>query len=135
MSAVKSMSQQMTLGLLLEAEMEIPEKFDLVLTGIEMDSRNIESGDLFIACKGANFDGRDFVCEVIEKGAAAVLVEKGELWQELSVENNVPIIPVENLASRISSIAAKFFNKPADHFSLIGITGTNGKTSVCQFIA
>ncbi len=135
MNTAKSMSQQMTLGLLLESEIEIPEKFDLVLTGIEMDSRNIESGDLFIACKGANFDGRDFVFEVIEKGAAAVLVEKGELWQELSVENNVPIIPVENLASRISSIAAKFFNKPADHFSLIGITGTNGKTSVCQFIA
>jgi len=135
MNTAKSMSQQMTLGLLLEGEIEIPEEFNLELTGIEMDSRNIESGDLFIACKGANFDGRDFVCEVIEKGAAAVLVEKGELWQEINVENNVPIIPVENLASRISSIAAKFFNKSADHFKLIGITGTNGKTSVCQFIA
>ncbi|MDG2089592.1 MAG: UDP-N-acetylmuramoyl-L-alanyl-D-glutamate--2,6-diaminopimelate ligase [Gammaproteobacteria bacterium] len=135
MNTAKSMSQQMTLALLLEAEIEIPKNFDLVLSGIEMDSRKIESGDLFIACKGANFDGRDFVFEVIEKGAAAVLVEKGELWQELSVENNVPIIPVENLASRISSIAAKFFNNPADHFSLIGITGTNGKTSACQFVA
>ncbi|PCJ40661.1 MAG: UDP-N-acetylmuramoyl-L-alanyl-D-glutamate--2,6-diaminopimelate ligase [SAR86 cluster bacterium] len=135
MNTAKSMSQQMTLGLLLEAEMEIPDNFDRVLTGIEMDSRKIESGDLFIACKGANFDGRDFVREVIEKGAAAVLVEKGELWQKISVENDVPVIPVENLASRISSIAAKFFNRPADHFSLIGITGTNGKTSVCQFFA
>ena len=135
MNTAKSMSQEMTLALLLEGEIEVPENFDLVLTGIEMDSRKIESGDLFIACKGANFDGRDFVSEVIEKGAAAVLVEKGALWQEISVENNVPIIPVENLASRISSIAAKFFNKPADHFSLIGITGTNGKTSACQFIA
>lgn len=135
MNTAKSMSQQMTLSLLLDAEIEIPHSLDLALTGIEMDSRKIESGDLFIACKGANFDGRDFVCEVIEKGAAAVLVEKGELWQELSVENNVPIIPIENLASRISSIASKFFNKPADYFSLVGITGTNGKTSACQFIA
>ncbi|MFL2840394.1 MAG: UDP-N-acetylmuramoyl-L-alanyl-D-glutamate--2,6-diaminopimelate ligase [Pseudohongiellaceae bacterium] len=135
MNTAKSMSQQMTLGLLLEAEIDIPENLNLVLSGIEMDSRKIENGDLFIACKGANFDGRDFVCEVIDKGAVAVLVEKGELWQEISIEKNVPIIPVENLASRISSIAAKFFNKPADHFSLIGITGTNGKTSVCQFFA
>ncbi len=135
MNTAKSMSQEMTLGLLLESKVEIPEQYNLVLTGIEMDSRKIESGDLFIACKGANFDGRDFVSEVIEKGAAAVLVEKGELWQEINVEKNVPIIPVENLASQISSIAARFFNKPADHFSLIGITGTNGKTSACQFIA
>ena len=135
MNTAKSMSQQMTLSLLLDAEIDIPDSLDLVLTGIEMDSRKIESGDLFIACKGANFDGRDFVNEVIEKGAAAVLVEKGELWQELSVENNAPIIPIENLASRISAIASKFFNKPADHFSLVGITGTNGKTSACQFVA
>ena len=135
MNTAKSMSQKMTLALLLEAEIEIPDNFNLALTGIELDSRKIEIGDLFIACKGANFDGHDFVCEVIEKGAAAVLVEKGELWQELSIVNNVPIIPIENLLSRISSIAAKFFNNPADHFSLIGITGTNGKTSACQFIA
>ncbi len=124
MNTAKSMSQEMTLALLLESKVDIPEKYNLVLTGIEMDSRKIESGDLFIACKGANFDGRDFVSEVIKKGAAAVLVEKGELWQEINVENNVPIIPVENLASQISSLAAKFFNKPADHLNLIGITGT-----------
>jgi UDP-N-acetylmuramoyl-L-alanyl-D-glutamate--2,6-diaminopimelate ligase len=135
MNTAKSMSQEMTLALLLESKVDIPEKYNLVLTGIEMDSRKIESGDLFIACKGANFDGRDFVSEVIKKGAAAVLVEKGELWQEINVENNVPIIPVENLASQISSLAAKFFNKPADHLNLIGITGTNGKTSACQFIS
>jgi len=135
MNTAKSMSQEMTLGLLLEPKVDIPEKYNMVLTGIEMDSRKIDSGDLFIACKGANFDGRDFVSEVIGRGAAAVLVEKGELWQKINVENNVPIIPVENLASQISSIAAKFFNKPADNFSLIGITGTNGKTSACQFIA
>jgi UDP-N-acetylmuramoyl-L-alanyl-D-glutamate--2,6-diaminopimelate ligase len=135
MNTAKIMSQEMTLGLLLQSKVEVPEQYDLVLTGIEMDSRKIESGDLFIACKGANYDGRDFVCEVIQKGAAAVLVEKRELWQEINVENNVPIIPVENLASQISSIAATFFNKPADNFSLVGITGTNGKTSTCQFIA
>jgi UDP-N-acetylmuramoyl-L-alanyl-D-glutamate--2,6-diaminopimelate ligase len=134
-NTAKSMTQEMTLGLLLESKVDIPEKYNMVLTGIEMDSRKIDRGDLFIACKGANFDGRDFVSEVIERGAAAVLVEKGDLWQKINVENNVPIIPVENLASQISSIAAKFFNKPADNFSLIGITGTNGKTSACQFIA
>tara|TARA_R110000772_G_scaffold254855_1_gene370879 strand:- start:1762 stop:3294 length:1533 start_codon:yes stop_codon:yes gene_type:complete len=135
MNTAKSMSQQMTLSRLLETEISVPESMDMVLTGIELDSRNIDRGDLFIACKGANFDGHDFVSEVIAKGAAAVLVEKGDLWQEISQENNVPIIPVQNLASRISHIAAIFFNKPADHFALVGVTGTNGKTSVCQFYA
>ena len=47
----------------------------------------------------------------------------------------MPIIPVDNLAARISQIAAIFFNRPAEKFALVGITGTNGKTSVCQFIA
>ncbi|MAY02291.1 MAG: UDP-N-acetylmuramoyl-L-alanyl-D-glutamate--2,6-diaminopimelate ligase [Gammaproteobacteria bacterium] len=135
MNTAKSMSQEMTLSLLLQGEVDIPETLDVVLTGIELDSRQIDAGDLFIACKGANFDGRDFVSDVIDKGAAAVLVEKGELWQEISQEKNVPIIPVEKLAFRLSKIAATFFDHPADKLNLIGITGTNGKTSICQFLA
>lgn len=134
MNTARSMSQQMSLALLLEGEIEIPKKLDVALTGIELDSRRIEPGDLFMACKGANFDGRDFVSEVIAKGAAAVLVEKGELWQEILVENKVPIIPVDKLACRLGKIAATFFNHPSRQFRLVGITGTNGKTSVCQFM-
>lgn len=135
MNTAQSMSAQMTLALLLEGEVKIPRKLDVVLTGIELDSRKIDAGDLFIACKGANFDGRDYVSEVIAKGAAAVLVEKGDFWQDISTEDNVPIIPIEKLACRLSKIAATFFARPAEHLNLIGITGTNGKTSICQFVA
>lgn len=135
MNTAQSMSSQMTLALLLAGEIKIPKKFDVVLTGIELDSRKIDTGDLFIACKGASFDGRDFISDVIAKGAAAVLVEKGELWQEITTENNVPIVPVDKLGCRLSRIAATFFGRPADHLNVIGITGTNGKTSICQFIA
>ncbi len=134
MNTAQSMSEQMSLSLLLEGELKIPKKLDVVLTGIELDSRRIEAGDLFIACKGANFDGRDFVNEVVTKGAAAVLVEKGDLWQEISTVNNVPVVPVDKLACRLSKIAATFFANPARHLNLIGITGTNGKTSICQFL-
>ena len=101
MNTAKSMSQEMTLSLLLQGEVDIPKTLDVVLTGIELDSRQIDAGDLFIACKGANFDGRDFVSDVIDKGAAAVLVEKGELWQEISQEKNVPIIQAEQNCSYI----------------------------------
>jgi UDP-N-acetylmuramoyl-L-alanyl-D-glutamate--2,6-diaminopimelate ligase len=134
MNTAHSMPEQMSLALLLEGELKIPRKLDVLLTGIELDSRRIEAGDLFIACKGANFDGRDFVNEVTARGAAAILVEKGELWQEISIVNNVPVVPVDKLACRLSKIAATFFANPARHLNLIGITGTNGKTSICQFL-
>ncbi len=117
MNTAQSMSEQMSLALLLEGELKIPKKLDVLLTGIELDSRRIEPGDLFIACKGANFDGRDFVNEVVAKGAAAVLVEKGDLWQEIATVNNVSVVPVDKLACRLSKIAATFL--PIRHGILI----------------
>jgi UDP-N-acetylmuramoyl-L-alanyl-D-glutamate--2,6-diaminopimelate ligase len=135
MNTAKIMSRQMSLSELLENDIVLPENLDTELTGIELDSRCVEVGDLFFACKGANFDGRDYIDEVIEKGAQAVLVEAGENWTEISVIAGVPVIPINKLASRIGKLAAKFFDHPARNLWLIGITGTNGKTSCCQFIA
>lgn len=135
MNTAKIMTRQVRLSELLAGEVSIPEGLDVELTGIELDSRRIEAGDLFFACKGANFDGREFVDEVIAKGAAAVLVESGSDWSGLSARDGVAVIPLEKLASRIGKIAGKFFDNPARNLWLIGITGTNGKTSCCQFIA
>lgn len=134
MNTAEIMARQMRLSDLLAEEISIPDSMDVELTGIEMDSRRIEPGDLFLAYQGATHDGRKFVDEVIARGANAVLVEADEYWSEISVRNGAPVIPVEKLSTRIGKIAARFFDNPASAFSLIGITGTNGKTSCCQFI-
>lgn len=135
MNTAQIMSREMYLSELLARELEIPEGLDVSLTGIELDSRRIEPGDLFFACKGATFDGRAFIEEAIQSGARAVLVEKGEAFNELIVKHNVPVIPIESLSCRLGKIAARFFDHPARELWMMGITGTNGKTSCCQFIA
>jgi len=134
MNTAEIMARQMLLSELLEEDLKLPENLDVELTGIEMDSRQIEAGDLFLAYKGATFDGRNFVDDVIANGASAILVEADAQWSEIEVREGVPIVPVEKLSTRIGKIAARFFDYPAAAFSLIGITGTNGKTSCCQFM-
>jgi len=134
MNTAEIMTRQMRLSELLAEDVAINDAMDVELTGIEIDSRQIDPGDLFLAYKGASHDGRDFVDDVIAKGAKAVLVEADEEWSEITIRNGVPVIPVEKLTARIGKIAARFFDYPAAAFWLIGITGTNGKTSCCQFV-
>lgn len=135
MNTAEIMARQMHLSDVLKDEIDIPNNLDVLLTGIEMDSRKVEKGDLFLAYKGATNDGRDFIEDVIASGASAILVEADNHWSAITQQDGVPIIPVDKLSTRISKIAARFFDRPAATFNLIGITGTNGKTSCCQFIA
>ena len=106
-----------------------------MVTGIQMDSRLLREGDLFIACFGHNHDARDYIDEAIDLRVSAVLAESGGDWQGASVVRGVPVIAVDNLAACISEIAARFYSRPSTKLSVIGITGTNGKTSCSQFIA
>jgi len=133
MNTAEIMARQMRLSELVKDEVAIPDSMNVELTGIENDSRRIEPGDLFLAYQGATHDGRNFIDDVIARGANAVLVEADEEWSEITEREGVPIIPVEKLSTRIGRIAAQFFDNPAASFGLIGITGTNGKTSCCQF--
>lgn len=107
----------------------------VVVTGVQMDSRLLQKGDLFIACFGRNYDARNFIDEAIELGCSAVLAESGGEWQGIQVQNQVPIIAIDNLSAKISEIAGRFYGHPSTKLSVIGITGTNGKTSCSQFIA
>jgi UDP-N-acetylmuramoyl-L-alanyl-D-glutamate--2,6-diaminopimelate ligase len=116
-------------------EKPIPSEINTKVAGIQMDSRLLQKGDLFIACFGHNHDARDYIDEAIELGVSAVLAESGGNWQGIEVRNNVPIIAVDNLSAKISEIAGKFYSNPSSKLSVIGITGTNGKTSCSQFLA
>lgn len=111
------------------------EALQILVTGIQIDSRQINPGDLFLACFGRNHDARDYIEEVLDAGASAVLAEAGSAWQGIQTKQGRPVIAVDNLAGKISEIAARFFGRPSESLSVIGITGTNGKTSCSQFIA
>lgn len=97
-----------------------------------LDSRRVQRGDIFVACRGANCDGRDFISDAVRRGAAAVLydAEPGQ-----AIEAGVPWVAVEGLAGMLGEIAHLVYGRPSEKLQVIGVTGTNGKTSVSQWIA
>ncbi len=114
---------------------QLPAEFDVRISGVTLDSRSVSPGDLFFACFGRNHDGRDYIDAAIDKGAAAVLAQADARWQGMSLRRGVPVLCVDDLAARVSAIAGRFFDEPSAAMTMIGVTGTNGKTSCTQFIA
>jgi len=113
----------------------LPAEFDVRISGVTLDSRTVAPGDLFFACFGRNHDGRDYIDAAIDKGAAAVLAQADSRWQGMTLRRGVPLLCVDDLAARVSAIAGRFFDEPSAALTMIGVTGTNGKTSCTQFIA
>ena len=99
-----------------------------------MIAAKFQAGDLFLAYRGEVLDGRDFINDAINKGAAAVLCEDA-IPTKAATATAVPIIVVPDLKKQVGLIAAKFYGYPTRELTLIGVTGTNGKTSITQFIA
>lgn len=133
---------QLTLGALLRGITEINPEADRTLTGIGLDSRTIQPGDLFVACVGIRVNGAEFIDAAIENGAVAVLWEArpGAKSIPLTYRKNleggaVPVIAVEDLSAHTGQIAARFYGHPSRALFITGVTGTNGKTSVTQFLA
>lgn len=138
-NAAEKLQAEVSLFSLLDKIPGIPEnlgsELNVIVTGINLDSRLVKKGDLFVACFGQNHDARDYIDEVISRGAVAVLAEAGNGWQGASLKEGVPVIAVDKLSARISELAGRFYGNPSHKLSVFGITGTNGKTSCSQFIA
>jgi len=100
-----------------------------VVTGMTLDSRQVNPGYLFLACHGITVDGHDYVKEAQARGAVAVFSER------MIEGQNIPVIVVPGLKSLAGQIAARFFGDPSKNMQVVGITGTNGKTSVAYYIA
>jgi UDP-N-acetylmuramoyl-L-alanyl-D-glutamate--2,6-diaminopimelate ligase len=101
---------------------------DVEIEGIAIDSRAVKPGYLFVAMKGGSFDGHDFISKAIENGAIAIVGEK-----DLS-GLSVPYVRIENTRRSLTWIAASFYDFPARRLTVIGVTGTDGKTTTCNLI-
>ncbi|MDZ4149918.1 Mur ligase domain-containing protein, partial [Methylicorpusculum sp.] len=131
----------MTLNELL-ADLNIPVDasytLDIGITGLALDSRKVAAGNVFIALAGAKLHGLEHLSQALNSGASAVLYDpaaNGAQLAEASKVTQVPVIAVEGLAAKLGAIAARFYQDPSTKLDVIGITGTNGKTSCSQFLS
>lgn len=100
---------------------------------LTLDSRAVRPGDLFLAVPGARQDGRRYIQDAIARGAAAVAYEAQDAAAPQAA--SVPLVPVNELAAQLSFIAGRFYGEPSRALRLVGVTGTNGKTSVTYLLA
>ena len=103
---------------------------DIDITGIKTDSNKIHPGDLFVAIPGMKYDGHDFIKDAISNGASAVITN----GRDIDIEP-IPQIKVANPRKAASIVSSKLFNSPSKDITVIGITGTNGKTTTAYLIA
>ncbi len=103
------------------------------ISGITVDSRQVERGDLFVALAGATAHGLHYAEQAVERGCAAVLWEytEGQKAPALSVPHH----GVEGLGDRLSELAGDFYDHPSQSLTIVAVTGTNGKSSCVEFIA
>lgn len=109
---------------------------DIEFSKIALDSRSIKKGDVFFAVAGYQQHGMEYAQAVIEQGAVAIVydpVQEGQkIASKLTFKN---LIAIENLSKKLGEIAGRFYLQPTEQLNVIGITGTNGKTSCSQFLA
>ena len=125
-----------TLGLLChDADLQIERstsheaEADIVVTRITHDSRDIAPGSVFCAVRGARFDGHDFALDAVRRGAVALVVERS------IAEAGVPQIVVGDVRTAMGRLATAFWGDPSRHVQVVGVTGTNGKTTTTHLLA
>ena len=115
-------------------EVDVPEAGieGVTVGGIAHDSRRVEPGDLFVAWGGERFDGRRFVPQALERGAVAVLASGGALEP---TARDVPWLVAADPRALMAPIAARLYGHPDRKLRMVGVTGTNGKTTVTRLVA
>ena len=103
---------------------------DIDITGVNIDSRKIKPGHLFVAMKGTQVDGHTFIPKALDLGASAVLCE--DMPEER--KEGVTYIQVESTEDAVGKVATKFYGDPSSKLKLVGVTGTNGKTTIATLL-
>ena len=102
---------------------------ELDISDIYYDSRKVSEGSLFVALVGANSDGHDYIDMAIGKGARSIVVEK-----DIELDSNITVIKVSNTRRILSRLAINYYGNPSSELTMIGITGTKGKTTTASMI-
>ncbi len=106
------------------------------ITGLALNSQEVASGNVFIALNGSKQHGLVYANQAVKQGAAVVIYEpSGASKAIIDKIHNVPLIPVTDLGVKLGDIAARHYGEPSKYMDVIGITGTNGKTSCSQFLS
>lgn len=101
------------------------------ITGITQDSRQVQPGDLYCCVRGATHDGHDFIADALANGAVALLVDK----DVTGIDASVAVLRVDDVRASIGSVASMTAGDPSGSLVMVGVTGTNGKTSTTAMIA
>lgn len=100
---------------------------DVEIKDIKINSKEVEPGDLFVCTKGVTADRHDFIPDAIKNGASALVVSK-------DVDTSIPTVKVEDTNKELPLLCSRFYNHPEDKLYMIGVTGTDGKTSVTTIV-
>ena len=100
------------------------------VSNIDFDSRNIKSGYVFVAIKGTVSDGHQFIDRAVEQGAMAVVCET----MPENLKDGVTYVEVDNSSKALAFMASNFYDNPSENLKLVGVTGTNGKTTVASLL-
>lgn len=110
--------------------LELSGSTDVLISSLEFDSRKIAPGALFVATSGTASDGHSYIDSAIQSGAVAVVCEQ---MPELRLEG-VCYVKVDNSAKALGHLAAAWFDFPSSNLCLVGVTGTNGKTTIATLL-
>ena len=103
---------------------------DIVIKGLSFDSRKVKKGDLFFAISGENFKGSEFLEQAFQNGAVAAVASSDE-----SISTDLPVLKVSDVRRELARVSHLFFDQPSSKLKCIGITGTNGKTSIAWLVS
>lgn len=141
MMAARAMTSTQNMSGLLAGIAPVAAGRDVAVTGIAVDSREVRRGDLFLALSGSRHDGLRYIDQAIAAGAAAVAWEAGADAAALPMQRpaadggSVPLFGIPGLGKLAGEICARFFAYPSRQLTVVGVTGTNGKSSVASYIA
>ena len=107
---------------------------DIDITGIAFSSKEVQSGNLFVAIKGFETDGHEFIKEAIDAGAVAIVIEEGCNLSKINVPNEITIIMAKDTREALAVISCNYYDNPSKKLKLIGVTGTKGKTTTTYMV-
>ena len=116
------------------APVRVSGSLDKEITSITFDSRKVECGTLFVAQVGTAVDGHTFIDKCVQQGAAAVVLSDEKYMQTSSPEDGVTYILVKDTDKALGLIASEWFGRPSEKLTLVGVTGTNGKTTIATLL-